>query len=125
MKRKTPKTPTEATIPNLARYEKAGYSICPFCGSKDREADAMDYDLAEASQPVTCCDCGQSWREHYDLTAISDRDSGFVYQLSNGRKLAGFDGLLTAARGVIKGWPTNRLDVAVRALSAAIEKVGL
>jgi predicted nucleic-acid-binding Zn-ribbon protein len=124
MKRKTPKTP-KATIPNLARYEKAGHSICPFCGSKDIEGGSFDVTGDEVSQELTCQKCDRRWYEFYILTSISDRDSGFVYQLSNGRKLDGIDGLLLAARNVIGAWTTNRLDVAMRALSAAIERMGL
>ena len=51
-------------------FEKNG-TACPFCDSADIYADAAaNVDAGEATQEITCAECGAEWKDVYVLTCI-------------------------------------------------------
>jgi len=43
---------------------------CPYCGSGHLLPDDWQHDLTVTCR-VTCCECGASWSERYQLTTIT------------------------------------------------------
>ena len=61
----------------MKRYTKkqvekymANPTVCPKCGSKDINGGHVEVDAGGAWQPVDCVECGESWRDVYELVSV-------------------------------------------------------
>jgi formate dehydrogenase maturation protein FdhE len=45
---------------------------CPYCGSEDMTAAAMDNDTKTCWREVHCLSCNKEWREVFQLSAIEE-----------------------------------------------------
>jgi transcription elongation factor Elf1 len=57
-----------------AKYLKAKGMRCPFCNSKNLDADKLDADGPEATANVICNDCSEEWVDIYTLTGVEQAE---------------------------------------------------
>ena len=51
-----------------SNYANSGGSYCPYCRGPDLEGGAWESKGKEASQVVSCLECGGTWLDNYHLT---------------------------------------------------------
>ena len=66
-------TPTKI---DKRKYLREKGSVCPFCGSRDLDAEDPEVDGPTGSVEVTCGNCQSSWNDVYTLSDISEETAG-------------------------------------------------
>lgn len=61
---------TELSAADIKKYIEDGGYACPFCGSEDMGGDSVSTGGGEASQEMSCPECGAQWNDCYDLVGI-------------------------------------------------------
>lgn len=60
-------------FPRTQEQYSRNSSECPFCGSKDIEADSFDIDVGYCAQEVSCSACGKDWWDEYKLVGYTPK----------------------------------------------------
>ena len=55
-------------------YLQADGRRCPYCGSKDIDAESFNSGGDQAWQRIDCRDCDKSWHDIYTLTDMEEGD---------------------------------------------------
>lgn len=61
---------TELSAADIKKYIEDGGCSCPFCGDEFIAGDDVTTGGGEASQEMSCSNCGAQWNDCYDLVGI-------------------------------------------------------
>jgi len=65
----------ELTVEQVTEYVKHGGISCPYCGSRNIEAQALEADAGGAYQRVECLSCDANWTDGYTLDHVGSGEA--------------------------------------------------